>query len=283
MLPVRQCDVYHPHAGVAAGSGGGWWSRRRRYAEVERGLLTGPEPPLVLCLSEYVKRDFRKHYVMDERRLVGLFNAVDLGRFDPAGFGREDGVRAELGIGGEQVMALMIAQDFARKGLREGIQALAQVNDGRLRLVVVGGDGSGPYRRLARRLGVGGQVIFVGAKADPVGYYAAADFFLLPTHHDPCSLVVLESLAMGLPVISTAQNGACEVMRDGQEGFVLPEPSDVVGLAGAIRAMLDGAARDRMRAACLALRPKLSQEEHMRQLLRAYQTARQGRGAAGGD
>ena len=78
MLPVRRCDVYHPHAGIAAEAVAGGHLKhpgavrrlaaraanrvnlkRRRFAAVERELLTGPNPPVVLCLSEYIKRDVR--------------------------------------------------------------------------------------------------------------------------------------------------------------------------------------------------------------------------------
>ena len=56
--------------------------------------------------------------------------------------------------------------------------------------------------------------------------YWSSDFFVQPTFYDPCSLVVLEALACGLPVITTAQNGAGELMSNGRQGYVLsaPEP-----------------------------------------------------------
>lgn len=295
MLPVRRCDVYHPHAGVAAEamrSGHlkypnlfarvlAWLGtqinlRRRRFARVERELLTGPTPPTVLCLSDYVKQAVRRHYAISEDHLFWLFNCVDLRRFDPEGATSD--VRMRWGIGDEQIMALMIAQDYQRKGLREAIRALAMVGDPRLRLVVVGRDDDTPYRKLARELNVAERVIFAGPTKDPRSFYAAADCFVLPTRHDPCSLVVLEALAMGVPVISTVQNGACEIMTDGREGFILPDPSDVSALAAALRAMLDPAARRRMRDACLALRPRLSQEEHLRRLLEAYEHVRKKEG-----
>ena len=46
-----------------------------------------------------------------------------------------------------------------------------------------------------------------------------------PTYYDPCSLVVLEALACGLPVITTAQNGASELLTDGVDGYVLTAPT----------------------------------------------------------
>ena len=114
------------------------------------------------------------------------------------------------------------------------------------------------------------RVSFAGAAADPRPFYNDADFFVLPTRHDPCSLVVLEALAMGLPVISTKFNGACEIMTDGVHGYVLDDPADVDALAGAMRKLLDPRRRAEMSQACLELRPKLSYEHHLDRLEEIY-------------
>jgi UDP-glucose:(heptosyl)LPS alpha-1,3-glucosyltransferase len=122
-------------------------------------------------------------------------------------------------------------------------------------------------------------VRFAGGTEDVYSFYQAADFFVLPTRHDPCSLVVLESLAMGVPVISTRQNGACEIMTEGVHGFVLPGAEDGAGLARAMEAMCDDAVRGRMREACLALRPRLAQERHLDVLVEVYESVVALRGA----
>jgi len=86
-----------------------------------------------------VKRDVLEHYAIAPNRLATLFNAVDLARFDPSArpsAGAE--LRKYLHIAPGKVVALMIAQDFARKGLREAILATAKLRDRRLMLLVVG-------------------------------------------------------------------------------------------------------------------------------------------------
>lgn len=93
---------------------------------------------------------------------------------------------------------------------------------------------------------------------------------MLPTRRDSCSLVVLEALASGLPVISTRQNGATEIMTDGVHGYVLQGPDDP-RLAEAMRLMQSAERRAAMREACLALRPLLSWENHVSTLLSIYQ------------
>lgn len=293
MLPVCRCDVYHPHAGLAADAvetghlkhGRGMVAtlsrmanrfnrKRQRFAQVERQLLTGPRPPVVLCLSEYVKETVRRHFSsLPDSRLATLFNAVDLNRFDPA-VQPEAGrlVRERFNISADRVVALIIAQDYQRKGLPETLNALARLNDPRLVLLVVGKQDPSSYQRLAGKLGLDDRVVFAGPTNDPRSFYQAADFFVLPTRHDPCSLVVLEALAMGVPVISTRFNGACEIMTEGREGFVLPAPQDIDALGKAIGRLMDADIRRSMSQACRNLRLALSYESHIETLLRAYRS-----------
>ncbi|HLL90443.1 MAG TPA: glycosyltransferase family 4 protein [Tepidisphaeraceae bacterium] len=280
MLPVRTCDVYHPHAGLAVekeqqtGLRLLFNRRRKLMAEVERALLTGPKPPIVLSLSEYVKRDIVRHYPALSDRLVTLFNAVATDYFDPEGNHDHTSVRPGRGIADEEVVALIVAQDFERKGVPQAVAATRRINvdrqpgQPRLRLLVVG----------KHRPAVDGDVIYAGVNWKVVLFYAAADFFVLPTKHDPCSLVVLEALAMGLPVISTRFNGACEVVADGVHGFVLDDPNDLDALAGAMRKLMDPELRAQMREACLALRPRLSYETHLDDLTRVYERVQATRG-----
>jgi UDP-glucose:(heptosyl)LPS alpha-1,3-glucosyltransferase len=290
MLPVRRADVYHPHAGIAAEAivsghlkhgallqraiaktSNRVNRRRQKFAAAERQLLSLANPPVVLCLSDYVKGFVRRHYVLPEQKLATLFNAVELNRFDPAS--RPDAgteIRTRFQIKPDQVVGLMMAQDFERKGLREAIAAVGEIPDPRLVLLVAGKQYPAPYRDLATRAGIADRVIFAGSTSDPYAFYKAADFFVLPTRHDPCSLVVLEALAMGVPVISTVFNGACEIMNEGTHGFVLKDPADVESVAAAMRDLLDVKRRSEMSKACLALRPALSYEHHLRDLMEIY-------------
>src|SRR6267142_1998170 len=124
MLPVRRCDLYHPHAGIAVEAPSGikaiFNPRRTEMARVERELLTGANPPTVLILSDYVKQFVTKHYPsLPESRLQKLFNSVDLHRFHHD----EQPKKAS-----DDVIALIIAQDFGRKGVPQAIEAVKQVN-----------------------------------------------------------------------------------------------------------------------------------------------------------
>ncbi len=275
MLPVRRCDVYHPHAGIAATAEGKWSihlsPRRKRMAAVERAMLMGKNPPITIALSEYVKRSIKAHYPLPNGRLATLFNAVSLDRFKLGSRTFSDPVRG-----------LFIGQDFERKGLSDAIEALARARwvfaVEQLHLAVVGKENAERYVTLSQQRQIADRVTFSGATDDPRTAYADADFFVLPTKHDPCSLVVLEALAMGLPVISTVFNGATEIMTDGVHGYVLKDPTDIGALADAMRKLLDPERRRAMSEACLALRPQLSYEHHLDRLMAIYDRAVASRG-----
>ena len=75
---------------------------------------------------------------------------------------------------------------------------------------------------------------------------------------------------MGVPVISTVFNGACEIMRNGREGFVLKDPGDVRTLAEVMAKLTDHEFREAMSRACLELRPALAYEKHIERLMGIY-------------
>ncbi len=297
MLPVRRCDLYHPHAGLATEAlakghlkhantlvrGLSWLcnqanSRRRAYAATETEMLKEPDAPGILCLSEYVKAAVRRRFFLPEHKLHTLFNAVDLDVFAPGGDPSVRGtLRERFGIGSQEPVGLMVAQDFARKGLAEVIQAMAQLPRNSMRLLVIGKDDPARYRRQAKLAGLQDAVVFAGPTSDVRPFYRAADFMVMPTRHDPCSLVVLEALAMGVPVISTRFNGACEIMTDGTHGCVLADPGDISTLASAMRGMLDPQQREKMSGACLALRLRLDFNSHIDQLLAIYRGVKSAR------
>jgi UDP-glucose:(heptosyl)LPS alpha-1,3-glucosyltransferase len=272
MLPVHRCDIYHPHAGMAKTAYDSKFlnrfnRKRKLYARTEEKLLAGPNAPRVLYLSDFVKGFVLQAYPDLGNRLEKLFNAVDLEKFDPAKHNRAG--RDRFNFPPDQIVGLMIAQHFQQKGLPQAIEALAKI-DKRISLLIVGRDSPAEGKKLAQRLGVSDRVIFAGTTDSPADFYAAADFFILPTSYDSCSLVVLEALAMGLPIISTIFNGACEIMTGGAEGFVLQDPKNVPAQAEAMAKMLDPTRRAAMKAAALALRPRLSYETHLDRLEAIY-------------
>ncbi|MBL8489934.1 MAG: glycosyltransferase family 4 protein, partial [Rhodocyclaceae bacterium] len=112
--------------------------------------------------------------------------------------------------------------------------ALAAMEDRRPWLLVVGKDRwQQAMEKLAAKLGVAGRVRFLGGLKDVAPLYGAADLFCLPTLYDPFPNAAMEALAAGLPVVTTRNSGAAELIRPGQNGLVC-EAADAAGLAAAL-------------------------------------------------
>lgn len=148
-----------------------------------------------------------------------------------------------------------------------------------VRTVVVGG--KAPANSQQRSSSHEPDVVrFLGSIDDPRPYYAAADIYVQPTFYDPCSLVVLEALASGLPIVTTRFNGAGELITPGLEGHILEEPSDVEALASSIAEFCDLQRRTRAAAAARELALQHTMQHNFREIIEAYQAVHHSRAAA---
>ena len=183
----------------------------------------------VIAISDMVKQDIIRWYGISEDRINVIYNGVDIERFHPRNRQYREEIRKRYGIGDEFVI-LFVSNNFRMKGLGYLIKALAKIKkEGHppFKLLILGRDRQNPFLRLAKKLGILGEVIFAGSTNEPEKYYGAADLLVHPTLYDACSLTVLEALASGLPVITSTSNGASGILTNGQEGFVIQDPRDV--------------------------------------------------------
>ena len=253
------CDVFQPHGGsrLAAVRQNlqlipAWLRPVKqlvdrclpRYREFEELLehQYADDGRIVLALSEMVRTDLRELHDVPDKQIRLIYNGVDTERFTPENRGRDRArIRERLSVEEDQLLFLIVAHNLRLKGVPALLRALARLadRDPSVRLAVVGGKRTRRFASLARRLGIADQVHFVGSVDDSRPYYAAADVYVQPTFYDPCSLVVLEALASGLPVITTRCNGAGELITSGEQGYVLDDPGDDAALADAMGEFLD--------------------------------------------
>jgi UDP-glucose:(heptosyl)LPS alpha-1,3-glucosyltransferase len=211
---------------------------------------------LIIANSNMVKKQIMKHYGLPDERIVVIYNGVDLTGFSPDNRMRwREQMRKELSIPAETKVLLFVGSGFERKGLTTLLRALPILKKTRkdlsadIRLLVVGKGDQAKFRVLAITSGVGDCIIFTGPRADVERYYAAADIFVLPTLYDPFSNATLEALASGLPAVTTAQNGAAEIIEEGVEGFIVRDALDddelveKIGRALSDHATMGGSAR----------------------------------------
>lgn len=155
-------------------------------------------------------------------------NGVDVQDFRP-------GVapRASLGLPLDRRLVLFVGDlRTGVKNLDAVLRALRDVPGAEL--VVAGDLRASPYVKLADRLGLRARVHFLGFRRDVAELMRAVDVFVAPSHYEPFGLVILEAMACGLPVVTSAACGAAELMRDGTTGFVLQDENDTAALARAL-------------------------------------------------
>jgi UDP-glucose:(heptosyl)LPS alpha-1,3-glucosyltransferase len=231
------------------------------------------EQPLVVAISDMVRRHFQEYYSLgsDQLRLVRLAT-------DPERFAEHDRPRRRLewreawGVAPGDTVALFAGMNYRLKGLVPLLHTLERM-PATFRLLVAGHPDTRPFRRLARRLGVEQKVRFLGYCADMRNCYFAADFFVHPTFYDPCSHVVLEALACGLPVITTRHNGAAELLQPPREGFILNDPHDHEELAAAMTRLFDPARRAACAQAARRAAAQWTFEHHYRHMLAVFAEA----------
>jgi glycosyltransferase involved in cell wall biosynthesis len=126
------------------------------------------------------------------------------------------------------------------------VEAFAQVrSDAPLYLLLVGGgELENTVREQVAGLGLQGRVRFLGVRADVADILRASDVFVLSSRWEGNPLSVMEAMAAGLPVVSTAVGGVPELVREGETGLLVPS-EDAAALAQAMQALVDDAARRR--------------------------------------
>ncbi|GMU23405.1 MAG: hypothetical protein AMXMBFR13_34830 [Phycisphaerae bacterium] len=228
--------------------------------DLERQLLQRQPPPWVIAISHYVEEQLSRHYRFDPSRVRHIFNGVDPDTTPAADrLADRTKIRRQYGLAGRDLMLLCVAHNFRLKGVGSLVEALARQEAdgaapaGRKQLaVVVGRDDPAPFVKLADQLGVRERIVFTGPTPRVRAFFHAADLLVHATYYDPCSRVVLEALASGLPAITTRFNGAAERIEDGREGYVIDSPEDTAGLADCIGRLQD----DEHRRACAQRAPQ---------------------------
>jgi UDP-glucose:(heptosyl)LPS alpha-1,3-glucosyltransferase len=240
------------------------------FGRLERKQYLGQPRPIVLAISGMVRQHFRDYLGVADVRVLNA--AIDPDRFAaddrPA---RRDRERKAWRVAPGEAVGLFVGMNYRLKGLEPLLRSLVHVpRDRTFRLVVVGSPKFARYESLVQRLGVGDRVTFLGLRADPRDAYFAADFLVHPTFYDPCSLVALEALACGLPVVTTRYNGASELLSP-ESGLIVADPHNARDLAAAILDMADLARLPARKAAAAQAGRRWTFDDHYRQLLAVFE------------
>ena len=198
---------------------------RRWYVRWKKSQLT------LLGVSNFVRDDMRKalpNFPPD--KIETLYNHIDIDALRNGFLDRTE-ARQRLGLPSDGFLFVTIGRLHPDKDQQTLLRAFAryceQQSDGRL--VIIGkGKLEANLKSLANTLGIGERIIFTGPVSDAWRYLQAFDSFVLSSNHEPFGMVLLEAMAARLPIATTHNGGAGEVIGDSGFSF---EVGDVDALA----------------------------------------------------
>lgn len=129
-----------------------------------------------------------------------------------------------LSANGDFFNVLCIGSARSYKGMEYMIEAAKYINHLEKLQIILVGDGFNiePFQSAIRDSGMADRIIQPGFRADVPQIAAACDVLVLPSLREGLPRVVLESLASNTPVISSANDGAKEIIEEGNNGFIVP-------------------------------------------------------------
>ena len=172
---------------------------------------------------------------ISENKIKVIYNGVD---FKSADIGQEE-AKKKIGIYGDIILSA--GRLVPWKGFRMLIKIMPRLSEisQLFRLVIVG---DGPDQKMLesmiKNLGLERKVYLVGRKSQEelAIYLAAADMFVLNTGYEGFSHQILESMTVGVPVITTAVGGNKEIIRQGENGFMI-KYQDEFNLVEAVKSL----------------------------------------------
>lgn len=255
----------------------------RALVECQRAAIV--EPDVVLVVSEQWRGILRDEYGTAAEVVP---NGVDLDRFGPVDDAVRAALRARVGAADGRFLFLAVGGVEPRKGSVHAFRALARLRrelDPPPVLAIVGGHSFQDYAAYrdaalaalpALGLTLGEDVVLLGtvSEAELGGWYAAADALAFPSVKEGFGLVVLEAMAMGLPVVASDLPVFREYLADGASAL-LPPVADDAALAAAMGALAtDAALRDRLRAGAADVLPRFTWDASARRHREVYAAIR---------
>jgi UDP-glucose:(heptosyl)LPS alpha-1,3-glucosyltransferase len=217
-------------------SEGGWGLRsihRRIYygllCRLERKLYSDPRIALA-AVSQRTAKQLARYFGRNDVRVIP--NGVDVQTFYPAArLLARNASRQRFHYSDREIVVLLIGNDWKNKGLATLLPATAKCADLPLRLLIVGDDDPSAWRANISKLSLEQRVQFAGPSSNVLEFYGAADILVAPSLEDSFNLPVLEAMACGLPVITSGEAGVASLLKQGEDCFILEQPSDAGALA----------------------------------------------------
>lgn len=203
---------------------------------LERRAYTNPDTTLILN-SKKASAALAGHYCRRGPCPI-IYLGLDHETFNPARrVELRDKARKELGLCEGQFVLLLIGNDWHNKGGPVLLDALVELRDLNVDLLLVSNEDQAPLRAIVAGNALDRRVHVLPPRKDVEFYYAAADAYVGPSLEDTFALPPAEAMACGLPVIVSASTGVSETVTNSVDGLILDDPTDASSLAAMIRSL----------------------------------------------
>lgn len=201
---------------------------------LERKLYNGGGTGHFIMNSARVAAQIQGIYSGARDKCGVIYTAVDTNVFKPAAHRQSHRalICRNLNTDADKPVGLFVSLSHRRKGLDNLLQAWTGID---ATLWIAGRQLNKHYLGMIERLGLSSKVRAIPPTNQLSDLYQAADWFIHPTLYDACANTVLQSMASELPGVISAQDGAVDHVRDGENGFMLYHPAKVEELRARIQ------------------------------------------------
>lgn len=259
---IVQTHLYEASlVGLLAGKLAGTHVKVLTRHHLDQALLIGKSLPIyidkweartanhIVTLGGAVKEHLVSREGVPEQKINVVYQGFDFNRFSATESERVE-VRREFGVGDEEFLIGTFGNFFPTKGHRFLLDAVSLLMEKypNIRLFFVGGGGeeSGVVDYVSKT-GLDGKVVFAGFRKDVAACMKACDLVVHPSLSEAFCQVLIETMSVGTPLISTDVGGAREVIEDGVTGTLVPAAD-----AGSVATAIETVLKDRARAEAMA-------------------------------
>ncbi len=221
---------------------------------VEKSLVQNQRCKRFSTVSHLAKETFLREYPqIDSNQVQIIHPGVDFQRFQILNRDecREE-IRRHLRLTPREFLILFVSMNFEIKGLTELMAGLAKLKSkhhvNRFKLLVIGKGNVKKFGKLARQLEITDHILFLGVvpREELIRFYIASDVFSMLSKFDTFGISVLEAMAASLPVIISNNVGARDIVRQGENGFIIANPSFAEEIADRIASLTDEGVRRKL-------------------------------------
>jgi glycosyltransferase involved in cell wall biosynthesis len=268
----KRYDVIHAHGWpvilfVALAS---FFSGRAYLVLTEHSVTNGRRRPYLRWLDRLIYSRFDRVVAVSKAvagslqdwqpqiadKITVVYNGINVDYFQSAESKAE--IRCRLGIGAQRPVIFASGNFRFAKGFDLLLQSMVELLDrfrrenpgkDKLPVLVITGEGTlqESMAEMAQRFGIADNVRFLGFRTDMPVILRAADLFVLSSRWEGCPMVVLEAMALGVPIVATGVGGVPELVLHNETGLVVA-PENPNEMAAAMFDLLS----NREKAYCLA-------------------------------